>query len=226
MFFSFFYGSFCYTNLYENRVLEREKLMRLTDRDKEVLEWINGFGFVKARDVLSKFFDSRTPCYRRMKAMTDNGFLRTKGVFQEENSNIYIPTKKALMATGDELPVVENLAVHTYKHDLSLVELSLMLEEKTGGEFIPERRLRQNPESYEVHNHIPDGLLITKDERISIELELSRKNKQRINRIMRDHSMNIEINEVWYFVKDDLLKSFILSEAKRAKFSDIKVFSI
>lgn len=199
--------------------------MRIQDRDRDILSWINGFGFVLSKEIQSKFFGNQQATSRRLVLLREAGFLEKKYVFIGE-APIYLCTKMGLNLIGDDLPLVQNLGLGTFKHDILLSKLSIDLEKKLDAKFIPERRLRQNPESYNVRNHIPDGLLITKEKTVSVELELSRKNKQRINRIMRDHSMNIEINEVWYFVSDDLLKDFILSEAKRAKFTSIKVFSI
>ena len=87
-------------------------------------------------------------------------------------------TREGGEVAGETLPVPKAINCVTYLHDTMLVDLAENLVARTGGEFVPERRLRAElkAEGQQVLTHLLASLLYLDDRKpIAIELELSLK---------------------------------------------------
>ena len=84
--------------------------------------------------------------------------------------------------------------------------------EETGGNFVPERRVRQQRglNGVGVRGHVPDGLLqINGHKPIPVELEMSTKGGDRLKRIVRAYARDQDVDEVWYFVTGGEMRSLL-----------------
>jgi hypothetical protein len=172
-------------------------------RDGEMLMWVNGFGCVTAGQVVEWMGVSNATGYVRVKKLVEGGYLERRKILHKE-ARVHWITKQAEQVIGDDLIRLRNVSLGTYFHDLLLVDLSLFLEKKTGYQFVPERRLRIENDGFVIgkNGRIPDGVLITEDKPIAIELELSVKGKRRLSNILNNYMMNFEYSEVWYFTNN------------------------
>lgn len=172
-------------------------------RDGEILRWVNGFGCVTAGQMIDWMGVSKATGYVRVKKLVDGGYLERRRVLHKE-ARVHWLTKQAEQVIGDDLIRLRHVNLGTYFHDLMLVDLSLFLEKTTGFQFVPERRLRIEKAGSIIgrNGRLPDGILITKDKPIAIELELTVKGKRRLSRILNDYAMNFEFDEVWYFTNN------------------------
>ena len=140
---------------------------------------------------------SSATAYRRIKKLYDAGYLKRNRVLHNQ-SRIYWPSSKSILSIQDELKRIKNISLGTFHHDKTLVDLALSLEFKTNGNYIPERRIRQ--ERANQTGRVPDGCLrLLNDQKIAIELELSMKSQARIQKIIKSYMTNFDYNEVWYF---------------------------
>ncbi len=144
-----------------------------------------------------------------------------KKVFQNR-PGVYGAGIKGITVANDSLPVAR-LLLGTYEHDSQLVDLSIMLEKKTGADWQTERQIRHERGLKGVgwRGHCPDGILIfTGGNRIAIELELSPKGTAKIEKILKEYAKK-QYEEIWYFVNSGYLAAKIQSAA----LPFIKVFS-
>lgn len=174
--------------------------MKFTDRDADMIRWINGHGFVTIRQIACWMESSYQVAQRRTQRLADADFLTHRWPFRGER--VYLPTTRAIARPGDELPPSNRITLGSYVHDLQLVDLACRLVTETSGAFTPERRLRHERGLIGdgVSGHVVDGLLcLDSTKPIAIELVLSTKSKRRLAKIIRGYLSDVSIAEVWYF---------------------------
>lgn len=174
--------------------------MKFTDRDADLIRWINGHGFVTIRQIARWMGASYQAAQRRTQLLADADFLTHSWPIRGER--VYLPTRRAVARAGDELPPINRITLGSYLHDLQLVDLEHCLVTETGGTFTSERRLRHERGliGVGVSGHVADGLLnLGVGKPIAIELELSTKAKRRLTKIIRGYLSDLSIAEVWYF---------------------------
>jgi hypothetical protein len=190
-----------------------------------MLLWINGHGFATVEQI-SKWLGVGKPfTYARIKKLINGGYLNRERVLHN-SKRIHIVTKLGKEVSNDELPVPSKLNFGTYIHDMKLIDLSLSLIEIHGGEFIPERRIKQlkGLSGVGVSGHIPDGILTKEDgAKIAIELELTVKSKERLTKIMNEYAANLDFKEIWYFVESQTARNALSKAAKNAGVFNLEI---
>ncbi len=127
------------------------------------------------------------------------GWVETRKVMAGEPQWVWL-THKGIQHMGLAQPHRE-LSVTKLLHVHPTNAVRLYIEQKLGHEaqWISERQL--NREGTRKHKHIADGEVIYRGTKIGIEVERSRKSRQRLERILRRLRMDYE--SVWYFAGDD-----------------------
>ena len=178
-----------------------ERKMIFQERDIEILQWVNGFGFASADQIRQFMKVGNTAAYVRIKKLVEGGYLSRERILHGQ-ARIHKVTKKGILASGDAVLPLKYVNLGTFRHDFKLVDLGLMLEEQTGGSFQPDRRIRHDEGLSGVGQlgHIADGYLhMGEDKPIAIELELSVKSRTRIQSIINGYGGNLGVKEVWYY---------------------------
>jgi hypothetical protein len=198
------------------------------NRDIEILQWVNGFGFASADQICKWMGVGTTAGYVRVKKLVDGGYLERKRILHGQ-ARIHKVTRKGIIASGDALVQMGQIHLGTYRHDFALVDLALMLERETGGAFKPERRIRHDEGLSGVGQigHIPDGYLQLDGQKpIAIELELSVKSRARLNSIIEEYGGNLSVEEVWYYTDQSDVARALESAAKGYSFIKVKKFDL
>ena len=190
--------------------------MRVTERDVEMMKWINGFGFVMGDQVASWMGVCERVGNRRLRKLERAGLLMRERMFWRGGAVVRLTSDGVRMA-GDEVGILKTVKLGTFEHDRQLVDLSLKIEaENEGSFFVPERRIRHELGLKGVgqQGHVPDGFLVLKNgAKIAVELELTRKQKFRLSKIIRGFQSNLKLKEVWYFCAPNVVG--LLSEMTR-----------
>ena len=198
--------------------------MIFQDRDAEILRWVNGFGFATAEQIQKFMGVGQTAAYVRIKKLVEGGYLVRDRILHGQ-ARIHKVTKKGVLACGDALLPVKDVNLGTFRHDMKLIDLALMLEERTGGHFIPDRRIRHDEGLSGVGQlgHIADGLLYIEGHKpVAIELELSIKSRARIQSIIDGYGGDLSIKEVWYFTDQQSVEQAISKAAKDYPFIKVR----
>ena len=184
--------------------------MILQKRDIEILHWINGFGFASVKQIKDFMQVKTTAAHVRIKKLVDDGYLKKDRILHGQ-AKVHKLTPKGRMICEDALYHLTDINLGTFRHDYLLIDLAIYLERKTGGSFIPPRRIRHNEGLSGVGQigHIPDGyLIIGEDKPIAIELELSVKAHARIKDIIHGYGGDLSVKEVWYYTdRKDVAKA-------------------
>lgn len=202
--------------------------MLLTARDRRLLQWINGHGFVTADQAAVWMGVCSRIGRRRLKVLVEGGYLQRKR-FGLNDPQFHWLTRQGWEASGDHLAPPKQINRVTYVHDRMLVDLSQVLVAHTKGDFIPERRLRAEKRGGRKgrwqEGHTPDGLLYVGDQKpIAIELEVSLKERHRLRKIVTDYVVDRSLREVWYFVTNGTVRRAV--ERATKPYSDFQIFPI
>lgn len=198
--------------------------MQLTERDVNLLTWINGFGFVTVPQIARRWQTGVPFVYRRLKKLRDADFVIHERLLYGEHGHYRVSTK-GVKHCDHSLPALRKVRLATYKHDLAVVDLAQDLQDQHQSEFITERMVRQQlgQGNRGRTGHLPDGILAHNDDHhIAIELELSNKGRARRNKILSHYVRDLSYKEVWYFCGSDDVRSSV--QAYCSKYSFLKVF--
>ena len=208
--------------------------MHLTGRDRRMLHWINGHGFVTADQAARWMGVCDRIGRRRLLKLVDAGFLqRDRLGFNEPHCHWL--TKTGWEVSGDELAPPKKVNRVTYYHDTALVDLSqnLLARLKVEADFVPERRLKSENRSKARWRqgrlvdeaHTPDGELhVAGKKPVAIELELTVKERRRLEGIISSYACTLDYEAVWYFVSDGEVKRAVERAIK--SYAGFKVFPV
>jgi len=190
--------------------------MQLTERDLKILYWINRMRYATANQVARGFRIGIKASYRRLRKLCVDGYLHSLRIFRNK-PGVYMCTKKGAEICGSNLYAPKcyiNLA--NYEHDLKVVDLSIELEKQ--GEWVSMRELRQGCGT----DMIPDGVLITKDKKVAVEVELTKKSERNLNKKMGYYRKSVNYDEVWYFVSSKAVYNAVEKASKNMDY--VKIF--
>lgn len=201
--------------------------MRVTERDLKTFEWINGWGFVKI-DQIAKYWGVTYPAAqaRVLKYQKEELCVLDRVLYGE--SGAVRLTKKGVELIGDELPVLQNIRIGTYKHDLKVVDVCLSLGLVNAE---PERRIRKRLMAGGVEKkrdsiHVPDFEIKDPDKDgkvIAFEIELTRKKKERLLKIIKSYLTQTKYSKVRYFCSPDVFDLITEHTSKYKNFFDVEI---
>jgi hypothetical protein len=179
----------------------------VTVRDVEVLRWVGRHGVVSTEQVAGRFWPagaaSRT-VRRRLSALSEAGLLRASRPGWRRQSKLWLVTPSGLRLAEVALRPAR-LVGWRLSHDLALVDLSEALLTECGGSWLTERELMVGGWRTSLKlRRLPDGLLVRADgRRFAVELEASRKDAERLRRIVNDYlpalaGPNALAGVIWY----------------------------
>ncbi len=174
--------------------------MQITERDVEILKWVNRMRFAAAKQVAEKFGMGIWVVYRRIRKLTVNGYLAHVRPLKN-TTGVWMCTERGAGFSGEGLwAPARRINVATFNHDLTVIDLSIALEKKGTGKWVSERELRLGKD---YRKKVPDGMFLKDGKEIACEVELTRKSRKYLDRVMSFYKSNIEYDEVWYFVPGD-----------------------
>lgn len=188
------------THYDKTQKITRIRPFRLTDRDIEILAFINEFGFCEMPQLNQRFGFKKPRNYQIIKRLIAHHFLIHESIFHGRHGTYRL---SALGARCTALPALPRVPLATYHHDLTVTNVYLQLRKAyPEATWISTRRLMQNRHENGVGKpgHLPDGVLILENhERVAIEVELTHKGKDRLARILKGYTANFDYQEVRYY---------------------------
>lgn len=182
------------------------KSMRLTERDLQILAFINQFGFCEMPHLDRQFQFNKPRNYQIIKRLIKGGLLQHQFVFHKKHG-IYWLSKEGAKLTN--LPPLKKLPLAIYQHEVMLIDVyTKLMNQHPEARWVSERELRYEKfiKGVGQFGHVADGKLIFPDNKVvAIELELTSKSNKRIERILKQYSRDTDIQEIWYFCADKVI---------------------
>ena len=207
-----------------------------SERDTELLEFAANHRLIAREHVQALLGIGPAGATRRLRALADGGLIRYEQPF-DRGPGWWRITRKGLRAIESELaPPRPDLGA--WRHDLGLAWLHLAARDGAFGELdevLPERLIRSRdatraadrqyggrlgvalggygPDGRE-RIHYPDLLLVAPSgHRIAVELELSRKSRDRRRSIMLGYARDRRVDAVLYLVESPSMARSIRTAA-------------
>jgi DNA-binding Lrp family transcriptional regulator len=198
--------------------------IQLTDRDINILNFINEFGFCELPHIQDRFGIQRPRCYQIMQRLVKAGLVKHQRIFYERHG-IFRVTSSGAQYT--KLPALEKIPLGNYDHHLMVIKVYNKLRQLDPEiNWISERRLIQEKfcDGVGKRGHLADGMIILPDgSQIAIEVELHLKGKVRTERILKGYGAQFSIKEVWYYCREGMIKAFA---TMTEKLPFVKVYNI
>jgi DNA-binding MarR family transcriptional regulator len=191
------------------------KGVQLTDRDMEIMRFINDFGFCEMPQIEKRFDIKPQRSYRVIGRLIRVGLVKHERGFHRSYGAYYLTIQGAKCT---ELPAIEKISLGQYKHQIALINVYIKLrQEYPQANWISERQLKFEKfyDGIGKRGHIADGMLIFPDgKEVAIEVEMSVKGKSRIEKILKGYAAQFTIKEVWYYCSPNVISALTALSAK------------
>jgi hypothetical protein len=233
------------------RASRRSQSVRLTDRDRELLEFASEHKLFLVDHAAALLGMSPDAVGRRIRALVADGSLHQDRPFDKQPA-CYQITHRGLGAIESALGAPRAVDRAHYRHDVGLVWLWLAARAGVWGELsalVSERAMRSTDRSLQISDaardaaaagqrfgvrlggtgpagrerlHYPDLLLVDRDgRRIAVELELSAKSPPRREGILAGYAIDPRIDVVLYLVDRPAVARSVRGSARRLGISDL-----
>ncbi len=205
---------------YRRHTERRTRGPQLTERDGEILRWMARHGVVTAELVGRRFFwrprendYGKWAAYRRIRALRDLGLILSDKPFAGAPSVLRVTREGARIA--DVSVRSAPLVVSQLRHSTAVVWLTeYLLAEHPGAELTTERELRaqryreQREGTRDTEQgRVPDALLRVLTDgsgaqgvvTVAVELDLTRKDRRAMERMVRQYDYET-VDRVWWYV--------------------------
>ncbi len=215
-------------NIFKSKKHKGFMNMILTERDREIMKFINQFGFCEIVHI-EKWFGLRKPrSYKVMQRLVKEGLVIHERILHGKHG-IFRLSRNGARHT--DLPPVDKVYLGNYYHQLMVIAVYMQLIKRyPEAVWISERELiRDKFKKYKMEagqrGHIADGVLLFPDNRqIAIEVELTMKGSWRLERIFSNLITEFDFRGAWYYCAPQIMKKMIKAADDYDTY--IKIFSL
>jgi len=195
--------------------------VKLTDRDLLVLKTIWRFRFCLGRQIrLLCGFSGRRGCDERLRKLIESGYLSRKKYIYGVPS-LYMITRK--IESVIPLHYYEHkIRLEQILHDISVIDTVIYFMKMQGislGDVVTAKELH-GKDGFSNRKHQADFVIKKGKEEIAVEIELSRKSKERLMKNVRNNFMRYG-SQIW-IIPDDVKIIANMKEAQ-LKYPDIEI---
>jgi len=199
--------------------------MKLIERDYEIFREIERWRFCLGRHirVLTGFAGQRA-CDRRLRALLEAGYIKREKIMYGVPS-LYRLTHKGKLLIGANKRQ-DKVRADNIAHDIAVIDVAIYLHEHLSIAFddiITEKQLHTR-DGFSIRLHQPDFIFTRENKAYCVEVELTLKSKERLEKNLKNNFMNYDI-QVWIIegtgtVLADTLKS------KRTQYDNIEIIDV
>lgn len=198
---------------------------RLVKRDYLVFQEVNRWRVVTGKQIsiLAEFSSPRT-CDRRLKKLIENGYITRQKIIYGIPS-IYSLTHRAKILIG--LPArTEKIRLEQISHDITVLNVAIYFHKIMDISFQDIRTEKQlhSVDGFSNRKHRPDFIYIKDGKTTCVEVELSLKNKDRLEKNIRQDFMNYDFT--YWVVTDKENKIAQIIEQNLTAYPSIEILEL
>lgn len=198
---------------------------RLVERDYLIFNEINRWRVITGKQIciLASFSSLRT-CDRRLKKLIDNGYITRQKVIYGIPS-IYSLTHRAKILIGASARA-KKIRLEQISHDITVLNVAIYFHKIMGISFQDIRTEKQlhSVDGFSNRKHRPDFIYIKDGKTTCVEVELSLKNKERLEKNIKQDFMNYDFT--YWIVTDKENKIAQIIEQNRTIYPTIEILEL
>lgn len=198
---------------------------RLVERDYLVFQEVNRWRVVTGKQIyILAGFSSQRTCDRRLKKLIENGYITRQKIIYGIPS-IYSLTHQAKSLIG--APVrVEKIRLEQISHDIAVLNVAIYFHNVKDIPFLDMRTEKQlhSMDGFSNRKHRPDFIYTINGETFCVEVELSLKNKERLEKNIKQDFMNYDFT--FWVVTDKENKIAQTIEQNRTNYPNIEILEL
>lgn len=167
--------------------------MRLTERDYIVLKQLDRWRFCLSRHLqyLSGFSSQRTTD-RRLKMLREAGYIQRQKILYGV-PHLYSITHQGKLLIHTSVKN-EKIKIDKIIHDISVLDTAIyfMLKYRVNPEDILTEKELHRQDGFSIRKHQPDFVIQNQDKKTCIEIELTLKAKNRLEKNIQENFMNYD----------------------------------
>lgn len=198
--------------------------MILQNRDLEILHFINKFGYVST-DHIAKLFSMTKPRVSHiLNRLKDDNYIKSERILVNKPAIHLLRTKGTELIKANR---VKKVSLQNLTHNLCVIDVYVdLILEKPELNIKSDRELRAGIKfTKKKRNHMPDLIIETEElngkKNIAIEVELTKKSKDRLKSISFDYRISLNYAEVAYYCSSSAYGHV----RKHLSGSDIKIYN-
>lgn len=166
---------------------------RLVGRDYLIFQEVNRWRVVTGKQICTLAgFSGQRACDRRLKKLIESGFLtRQRIIYGIPSIYRLTHTAKALIGASER---TEKIRLEQISHNITVLNTAIYFNQVKGIPFSDmktEKQLHQQ-DGFSNRKHKPDFIYTKNGETFCVEVELSLKNKDRLEKNIKDNFMNYD----------------------------------
>jgi len=201
--------------------------MVIQERDQEILRKISKYAVLSTNQIGHLLFQSvvHTTMMRRLRALEKAKYIH-RGVPLDDGTNTWILGLEGRRLINQK-PSAMFMNRNTIGHDVLLNDVRILLESlNLGHDWTPEWEMKSRAMRNDRHRQservIPDGLMIEpmngKSTVFAVELERTRKSKQRYDKVLYQYSLRDTVDVIWYITRDLAIADAIIDAGRERRF--------
>jgi len=176
--------------------------MELMQRDLNILMLVGRFTFMTGKVIKEFYFSSDRTKERRLKILVDSGYLKREKILYGY-PYFYTLTHKGRILIGLNKKA-SNVRIERIKHDLIVLDVLIQILEKyqlTINDIMTEKELHRK-DGFSRRKHHPDFIFTYKNQTYAVEIELTVKAKDVLNKNIQLNYMAYDY-QLWFVEKNN-----------------------
>lgn len=200
-------------------------LLQLNERDLKILEEITSWRFMLGRQIkVLCNFNGQRACDRRLKKLVEAQYIKRQHILYGI-PGLYFVTEKAKRAFNLEY-ITKNVRIEQIQHDIYVIDTAIYFIKKHGinrNTIITERELKHK-DGFGTNKHRPDFTFIQNNKTYCVEVELTAKKYDILNKNMKNNYLNYD-GQMW-IVPFECIKVREQVERSGSGYTDIEIIPL
>lgn len=199
--------------------------MKLMERDLMILRELDRWRFALSRQIrLLCGFPIQRTCDRRLKLLIDNGYVERKHILYGVPA-LYFPAHKGKMLIGVS-GRADKIKVDQIAHDIAVVDTAIYihLQRKVKLKRITTEKELHKKDGFGTRKHQPDFTYRASDKNYAVEVELTAKSKERLEKNLQENFMAYD-KQKWIVPRNQTKIRKVLKD-NEAAYPNVEVLSL
>lgn len=195
--------------------------MKLVERDYVVFREVERWRYCLGRHIkILAGFPSQRSCDRRLKVLLDMGFLNRKKMIYGVPSIYTLPFKSKMLIGANKRQ--DKIRLDNIIHDIAVLDTAIYMMAKYN---IPLSNIQTEKElhskdGFSVRKHQPDFVFTKDNKTYCVEVELTLKAKERLEKNIKSNFLNFDI-QIW--VLEDNPKLIRVIKESKLQYPNIEI---